>query len=112
MQGKQLSKSDSMGLQEAAAGDFPGGPAVKNLPCSAKDAGLISGQGTKIPHATEQLSLSHNYGACRESVCHSKRSHVAKTIPYARSKTQCSQLHKKKKQWTAGTLFQWVFSTW
>ena len=31
--------------------DFPGGPMVKNLPCNAGDAGLIPGQGTKIPHA-------------------------------------------------------------
>ena len=37
-------------------GDFPGGPVVKNLPSNAGDVGLISGQGTKIPHALEQLS--------------------------------------------------------
>ena len=37
--------------------DFPGGPEVKNLPCNAGDASAISGQGTKIPHATEQRSL-------------------------------------------------------
>ena len=29
---------------------------VKNLPSNAGDAGLIPGRGTKIPHATEQLS--------------------------------------------------------
>ena len=28
----------------------------KNLPSSAGDAGLIPGQGTKSPHAAEQLS--------------------------------------------------------
>ena len=38
-------------------GDFPGGPVVKNLPSNAGDVGLISGEGTKIPHAVEQLSL-------------------------------------------------------
>ena len=27
-------------------GDFPGGPVVTNLPCSAGDVGLIPGQGT------------------------------------------------------------------
>ena len=32
-------------------GDFPGGPVVKNLSSNAGDVGLISGQGTKIPHA-------------------------------------------------------------
>ena len=38
--------------------DFPGGPVVKNLPCNAGDAILISYRGTKIPDATEQLSPS------------------------------------------------------
>ena len=37
-------------------GDFPGGPVVKNLPASAEDTDLISGLGTKIPHAIGQLS--------------------------------------------------------
>ena len=37
--------------------DFPGGPAVENSPCNAKDSGSIPGQETKIPHALEQLSL-------------------------------------------------------
>ena len=36
--------------------DFPDGPVVKNLPCKAGDMGSIPGWGTKIPHATEQLS--------------------------------------------------------
>ena len=30
---------------------------VKNLPSNGGDAGLIPGQGTKIPHAVEPLSL-------------------------------------------------------
>ena len=37
--------------------DFPGGPAVKNLPCNAGDAGSIPDRGTKVPHAVGQLSL-------------------------------------------------------
>ena len=36
--------------------DFPGCPVVKNPPYKAGDAGLIPGQGTKIPHAAGQLS--------------------------------------------------------
>ena len=67
-----------MGLQTAVSGDFPGGPVVKNLPCNAKDAGLISGQGTKIPHAMEQLSLCHNYWACAPqlgSLCATAKEH-------------------------------------
>ena len=35
---------------------FPGGPVVKNPSSNAGDAGLIPGQGTKIPHAAGQLS--------------------------------------------------------
>ena len=37
-------------------GNFPGGPVVKNLPYNAGDTSSIPGQGTKIPHATGQLS--------------------------------------------------------
>ena len=37
--------------------DFPGGPVVTTLPCDARDMGLILGQGTKTPHAAEQLGL-------------------------------------------------------
>ena len=55
-------------LSYSKAENFPGGPVVKNLASNAGDAGLIPGQGTKIPHAIEQLSqrasttepLSHN----------------------------------------------------
>ena len=43
---------------------FPGGPTVKNPPCSEADVGSIPGQGTKIPYAAEQLSSPHNYWAC------------------------------------------------
>ena len=49
--------------------DFPGGSVVKNPPCEGEDSGLIPGQGTKIPHATEQLSLP---ATTTESVCHMK----------------------------------------
>ena len=44
-------------LSETTKMGFPGGPVVKNLLCSTGDAGLILGQGTKIPHAMEQVSL-------------------------------------------------------
>ena len=36
--------------------DYPGGPVVKNPPSNAGDVGSIPGQGTKIPHATGQVS--------------------------------------------------------
>ena len=52
--------------------DFPGGPVVKNLPFHTGDVGSIPGWRTKIPHATEKLSL------------------------HATTKTQCSQKAKTK----------------
>ena len=36
--------------------DFPRGPVVKNPPSNAGDMSSIPGRGTKIPHATAQLS--------------------------------------------------------
>ena len=38
-------------VNNTALWDSPGGPLVKNLPCNARDAGSIPGQGTKISHA-------------------------------------------------------------
>ena len=35
---------------------FPGGPVVKNLPANAGNVDLLPDQGTKIPHASGQLS--------------------------------------------------------
>ena len=35
---------------------IPGGPEVKNLPCNAGNADSIPDAGTKIPHASGQLS--------------------------------------------------------
>ena len=46
-----------MDKEDVVHRDFPGGPVVKNPPYNAGDAGLIPGQGTKIPHAAGQLSL-------------------------------------------------------
>ena len=40
-----------------AIGTSPCGPVVKNLPSNAGDTGSIPCRGTKIPHATGQLSL-------------------------------------------------------
>ena len=37
--------------------EFPRGPVVKNpIPCNVGNPVLIPGEGTKIPHATEQLN--------------------------------------------------------
>ena len=53
-----------MGLEEwsikkwCTYGDFPSSPVVKNPPSNAGDVGSIPGWGTKIPHASGQISLS------------------------------------------------------
>lgn len=36
-------------------GDFPGGPAVKNLPFNAGGVASVTGRETKIPRAERQL---------------------------------------------------------
>ena len=46
--------------------DFSGGPVVKNLPYNAGNTSSIPGRGTKIPHATGQLSLR---AAAKKPVC-------------------------------------------
>ena len=49
--------------------DFPGGPVVKNLPCSAGDAGLILGWGTKIPQtfrAPKPMHHSEEFTGCNK----------------------------------------------
>ena len=58
--------------------DFPGGPVVKNSPCSAGDASSIPGRATKILHATGQLS------PCT----------TAREIPHATTKIRHSQINK------------------
>ena len=68
----RLQPTASESEAETAAGNFPGGPVVKNLPCNAGDKSLIPGWGTKILHALEQLSSHtattksehHNWGVC------------------------------------------------
>ena len=63
---------------------LPHGP-VKNLPCITGDESSTPGQGTKIPHALEQLSL---HVTTRDSLCTTtKEPHVATRIPHSASKT-------------------------
>ena len=46
---------DHWAFKKVVAGDFPGGPVVKNPPTDAGDVGLIPAPGTKIPRAVGQL---------------------------------------------------------
>ena len=49
--------------------DFPGGPGLRFHAASGGGAGSIPGQGTKIPHAVEELNL---HTTTRESVHHNE----------------------------------------
>ena len=44
-----------MDFKKISSRDFPDGPLVKNPCCNSENAGLVPGQGTKIPRAAEQL---------------------------------------------------------
>ena len=66
---------------------------LRNLPSNAEDVGLIPNQGTKIPHAAEQLSLGTTKDPCD-----------ATKIPLATAKTQCGQINKYFKNSLAYTL--------
>ena len=70
-----------------AQGDFPGGPVVKNPTCNAGDARLIPGWGTKVPHATRQLSP---HTTTTEPACRDYRAHTLWTLrPTTREKPTC-----------------------
>ena len=79
-------------------GDFPGGPAVKNPPSSAGDAGSIPGWGTKTPHAAGQLSPRAATTEPTHSGAHApqleRSPHAAMKSLRAATKTQCSQINK------------------
>ena len=90
--GKQTAvKSQSLKPEsKAELRDFPGGPVVKNLPSNGEDVGLIPGWGTKIPHASGQLSW---HAATAESR-HSRASALQQEKPLYHNKG----LEKPKKR--------------
>ena len=57
-------KESALPFRSSQPWNFPGGPMVKHLSCSAGGMGLIPGWVTGIPHALGQLSLCHNHRAC------------------------------------------------
>ena len=68
---------------------FPPGPLVKNLPSNAGDEGSILGQGTKIPHATRQLSP---YTTTREAHVPHQRASAAKRKTLESDVAECVHL--------------------
>ena len=66
--------------------DSPGGPVVKNLPCSAEKVGIIPARGTKNPHAVEQLGQHTAITEAwphLEGPCASKSPHGATKVLHA-----------------------------
>ena len=51
-----LYASETIPIKKPLHRDFPGGPAVKNSLCNARDLGSIPGWRTVMPPATGQLS--------------------------------------------------------
>ena len=68
------------GQSKSLMRDFPGGPLVKNSPCNVSS---IPGQGTKIAHGMEQLSLS---AETIEPEWHNQSPSTAMKIPHATTK--------------------------
>ena len=58
---------------------------VKNLPSNARDTGSITGQGTKIPHATRQLESLH---AATTEPLHSRALGAATKCPHTTTEIQ------------------------
>ena len=81
-------------LQNDRGRDFPGGPVTKNPPCNATEEGLIPDQGTKLPHATELLSL---HASTRESVRHNGRPCVTQLRPDTINKLKNTLLNDRGK---------------
>ena len=71
-------------------GDFPHGPAIKNPPSSAEDAGSVSGWGSKSPQAVKKPS------PCPTAEVQAPNNNAAKT-PRATTMTQGNQINKHMK---------------
>ena len=86
---------ESMELQRVghnwATFTFTGRPRIKNLPSNEGNMALISGQGTKIPHATEQGSLPATARVC---VSRWKIPHDSMKNPRATTKICHSQINR------------------
>ena len=75
--------------------NFPRSPVVKYPPCNAGDVSSHPAQGTKIPHAVEQLSLGTT---AREPAHINKRSYLIQRRSHMpQLRPDAAKLKKKKK---------------
>ena len=71
---------------------------AKGLPCNGGDTDSIPGPGTKIPHASEQLSpLTTTTEPTGSRAHHNEFTCLNEKIPCATIKTQHRQINNKKK---------------
>ena len=64
-----LYASETIPIKKPLYRDFPGGPAVKNSLCNARDLGSNPDWKTKMPPATGQLSPCFVTRTCMKSLC-------------------------------------------
>ena len=77
---------------------------VKNPPCEAGDVGLITRQGTKIPHALEQVLSSL---CCKEDLTQApKINKLLTNVKNGSYSSSCFLLHNYKCYYYALLLFQ------
>ena len=78
--------------------DLPGGPVIKKLPNSSGDLGSISGQGTKLPHGTDNEAhtpqLINPCATTKEYMHCNSVPHDTMKIACAATKIQHSQINK------------------
>ena len=87
-------------------GDFPGGPVVKCLSCDAGDLGLILGQGTKVPQASENLSPRPQLLKAVRSVAHTQLESVYRSTKFHRPQWRPNAVNKTKLYWDNRTYIQ------
>ena len=94
---KQETHLKNLGKTQARMHEFPGGPAVTNLPCNAADTGSIPGRRVNIPHALEKRSLCTTAGelcaTSKDPACDEQRLHEVQIRPRKPNK-----LKKKKEE--------------
>ena len=67
-------------IKNAITGDFPGGPVVKTSPSNAEGVGSISGQGAKIPHASQPKNQNIKQNSVTNSIKTLKMVHIKQNL--------------------------------
>ena len=107
-------RASVFGSYERKAGDFPGGPVVKNPPSCIEGAGLIPGPGTKILHA----SWPKNHNITQKQFCNKFKKdlkngpNIKKEASAASAFVLCGKIVKMHDTWQSWTTLLWRSSDW